>query len=103
MTGDDRGGRLSCTVTMVLLPFAERELGPEGADALVRASGRPREYLLAEYNWLPLPIADRLVGLCREMMREPDEERWARRFGDYFMEWRPREPHLETHSEIGRF
>ncbi len=89
--GTGGAGRVSCTFTMVLLPFAERELGPEAAERLLRASGRPREYLLAEYNWLPLPLVDRLVQLCREMMGEPDEERWARRFGHYFMEWRPRE------------
>ncbi|HXH82607.1 MAG TPA: ATP-binding protein [Candidatus Tectomicrobia bacterium] len=84
-------GRISCAFTMVLLPFAERELGPEGAEALVRAAGRPREYLLAEYNWLPVPLMDSLVQACREMMGEPDEDRWARRFGEYFMEWKPRE------------
>ena len=67
----------------------EGEVGPEGVAALLRTAGRPREYLMAEYNWLPLAVADQLVRQCMEMMGETDEDRWARRFGDDFMDWKP--------------
>ena len=44
---------------------------------------------MAEYNWIPFSVADEMVRLCQEMMGEPDEERWARRFADDFMDWKP--------------
>jgi signal transduction histidine kinase len=80
---------VNCIFTKGLIPFVERKVGPEGVAALLRAAGRSREYLMAEYNWIPLPVADRLARLSQELMGEPDEERWARRFGDDFMDWKP--------------
>jgi two-component system NtrC family sensor kinase len=44
---------------------------------------------MAEFNWIPFPVADTMVRVCQEMMREPEEERWARRFTDDFMDWKP--------------
>src|SRR6185436_2970535 len=52
-------------------------------------AGRSRDYLVADHNWLPLPLANELVRLAMELMGEPDEDRWARRYGEYLMEWRP--------------
>src|SRR3990170_6882066 len=80
---------INCIFTKGLIPFVEREVGPEGVAALLRTAGRPREYLMAEYNWLPFAVADQLVRQCMEMMGEIDEDRWARRFGDDFMDWKP--------------
>jgi len=82
-------GEVNCIFTKGLIPFVEREVGPEGVAALLRTAGRPREYLMAEYNWLPFALADRLVRQCMEMTGETDEDRWARRFGDDFMDWKP--------------
>src|SRR5687768_14103358 len=80
---------ISCILTKGLIPFIEREVGAEGVATLVRAAGRSREYLVAEYNWLPFDLADRLIRLSMDLMGETDEERWARRFGDDFMDWKP--------------
>src|SRR5262249_52197227 len=49
--------------------------------------------LMADHNWIPLAVADRLVRLAMEMTGETDEERWARRFGNFGMDWKP------THEE----
>jgi signal transduction histidine kinase len=80
---------VNCLFTKGLLPYVEREVGPEGVARLLQVAARSRDYLMAEYNWIPFPVADKMVRLCQEMMREPDEERWARRFGDDFMDWKP--------------
>src|SRR5262245_40531082 len=80
---------INCILTKGLIPFVEREVGPEGVTALLHLAGRPREYLMAEYNWIPFQVADDLVRLSQRLMGEPDEERWARRFGDDFMDWKP--------------
>jgi two-component system NtrC family sensor kinase len=80
---------INCIITKGLIPFVEREVGPDGVAAILRLAGRPREYLMAEYNWIPFQVADDLVRLCQRMMDEPDEERWARRFGEDFMDWKP--------------
>jgi two-component system, NtrC family, sensor kinase len=80
---------INCILTKGLIPFVEREVGPDGVEAILRLAGRSREYLMAEYNWIPFPLADDLVRLCQRLMDEPDEERWARRFGDDFMDWKP--------------
>ena len=42
----------------------------------------------------------RSCGSPRQLMNEPDEERWARRFGESFMDWKPREErsYLGTYS-----
>jgi signal transduction histidine kinase len=82
-------GQVNCVFTKVLIPWVEREVGPEAAVAILKAAGRSREYLMAEYNDLPLDLADRLVRLAMRLMNEPDEERWARRFATFFMEWKP--------------
>jgi two-component system NtrC family sensor kinase len=80
---------LSCIFTKALLPYVEREVGPDAVDALLRAAGRPRDYLIHEYNWIPIEVADRLVRLSQELMAEPDEDRWARRYADDLMDWKP--------------
>jgi signal transduction histidine kinase len=80
---------MSCGFTKGLIPYVEREVGPEGVAALLRAAGRPRDYLMSEYNHLPIAVASDLVRLCQELMGEPDEERWTRRFTDDFMDWKP--------------
>jgi signal transduction histidine kinase len=81
--------RVNCLFTKVLIPFVEREAGPEGVATVLRTAGRSRDYLVADHNWLPLPVADKLARLAMRLMAEPDEERWARRFSEYLMEWRP--------------
>ncbi|HME92957.1 MAG TPA: ATP-binding protein, partial [Methylomirabilota bacterium] len=74
--------------------------GPEAAAAICRAAGRSRDYLMADHNWIPAAVADQLVKLGQELMHEPDEERWARRYGESFMDWKPREErsYLGTYS-----
>jgi signal transduction histidine kinase len=81
--------QISCLVTKALIPWIERELGPEGVATILEISGRSREYLLAEYNRIPLELADRLVHQCMAMMGEFDEERWAERYAEAFMDWKP--------------
>jgi signal transduction histidine kinase len=80
---------VNCVFTKVLIPWVEREVGPAGGAAIVTAAGRSREYLMAEYNAIPLDLADDLVHLAMRLMQEPDEERWARRFAEFLMEWKP--------------
>ncbi|HEY7521633.1 MAG TPA: ATP-binding protein [Methylomirabilota bacterium] len=82
-------GDVNCLFTKVLIPFVEKEVGPEGVAAVLRTAGRSREYLVADHNWLPLPLANELVRLAMELMGEPDEDQWARRYTEYLMEWRP--------------
>src|SRR5205807_3482032 len=82
-------GDVNCIFTKVLIPFVEKEVGPEGVAAVLRTAGRSREYLVADHNWLPLPLASELVRVVMELMGETDEERWARRYAEYLMEWRP--------------
>jgi signal transduction histidine kinase len=82
-------GEVNCIFTKVLIPFVEREVGPEGVAAVLRTAGRSREYLVADHNWLPLSLANELVSLGMALMGEPDEERWARKFTEYLMEWKP--------------
>src|SRR5207253_2635952 len=82
-------GDVNCVFTKVLIPFVEKEVGPAGVAAVLRTARRSREYLVADHNWLPLPLANELVRLAMELMGETDEERWARRYAEYLMEWRP--------------
>jgi signal transduction histidine kinase len=82
-------GDINCIFTKVLIPFVEKEVGPEGVAAVLRTAGRSREYLVADHNWLPLSLANELVRLSMGLMGETDEERWARRYAEYLMEWRP--------------
>src|ERR1700738_1313072 len=55
---------------------------------------------MADPNWIPLAVAGEMVKVGRGLMREPDEERWARRYGESFMDWKPREErsYLGTYS-----
>jgi signal transduction histidine kinase len=84
---------VNCIVTKVLLPFVEKEVGPEGAAAIVREAGHSREWVIADHNWLPLPLADRLAHLAMELAGVTDERAWGQRFAGYSMEWKP------THDE----
>ncbi len=81
-------GEVNCLHTKVLIPFVEKEVGPEGVAALLRAAGRSREYLIADHNWISLALADQLVHLAMELMGEPGEERFARRMWEFGMDWR---------------
>jgi two-component system NtrC family sensor kinase len=91
---------VNCIFTKVLIPFVEQEVGERGGTAIVRLAGRSREYLIADHNWLPLSVADGLARLAMELMGEDDEARWARRFGEYLMDWKPSH---EQRSYIGTY
>jgi two-component system NtrC family sensor kinase len=93
-------GEVNCIFTKGLIPFVEKEVGAEGVAAICRVAGRSRDYLMADHNWIPLPLADEVVRVVQRLMNEPDEERWARRFGESFMDWKPREErsYLGTYS-----
>ena len=82
-------GEINCLFTKGLIPFVEKESGPEGVAALCRAAGRPREYLMADHNWLPLSVANELVRVAMELTGETDVDRWARRLADDMMDWKP--------------
>jgi signal transduction histidine kinase len=93
-------GEVNCIFTKGLIPFVEKEIGPEGVAAICRVAGRSRDYLMGDHNWIPLAVADEMVRTCQRLMNEPDEERWARRYGESFMDWKPREErsYLGTYS-----
>ncbi len=93
-------GEVNCIFTKGLIPFVEKEVGAEGVAAICRVAGRSRDYLMADHNWIPLEVADQVVRVAQRLMNEPDEERWARRFGESFMDWKPREErsYLGTYS-----
>jgi len=82
-------GDINCLFTKGLIPFVEKEAGPEGVAALCRAAGRSREYLMADHNWLPLSVAKGMVRVAMELSGDTDEERWARRFAEDMMDWKP--------------
>jgi two-component system NtrC family sensor kinase len=82
-------GEVNCLFTKVLIPFVEKDVGEAGVKAILQAAGHSREYLTADHNWIPLPLADSLAHLAMELTDETDEERWGRRFGNYLMEWKP--------------
>jgi signal transduction histidine kinase len=82
-------GDINCIFTKVLIPFVERDVGETGVTAILQAAGYSREYLIADHNWMSLPLADTLARLAMELMGESDEDRWGRRFGEYFMDWKP--------------
>jgi hypothetical protein len=82
-------GDVNCIFTKVLIPFVEKEVGSEGVAAVLRTAGRSRDYLSADHNWIPLALMNELVRLTMELMGEIDERRWARRFEQYLMEWKP--------------
>ena len=91
MSAAEATGEVNCLLTKVLIPFLEREVGPEGAAVVCRVAGRSREWLMADHNWISLPLATELMRLGRELMGDTDEEHWVRRFWDYGMDWKPRE------------
>ena len=80
---------VNCLVTKVLVPFVEREVGPDGLAALLKTAGRSREWLMADHNWISLSLANELVALAMALMGETDERRWARRYAEYLMDWKP--------------
>ncbi len=82
-------GEVNCLFTKGLIPFVEKAVGPEGVAALCRTAGRSREYLMADHNWLPLALANELVRVSMELMAETDVDRWARRFAEDMMDWKP--------------
>jgi signal transduction histidine kinase len=82
-------GDVNCIFTKGLIPFVEKEVGPEGVAALCRAAGRSRDYLMADHNWIPLALADELVHVAMGLTGETDVEAWARRFTEDFMDWKP--------------
>src|SRR6185295_5141333 len=70
-------GEINCIFTKGLIPFVEKESGVAGVAALCRAAGRPRS------------LANELVRVAMELTGETNVERWARRFADDFMDWKP--------------
>jgi signal transduction histidine kinase len=72
-----------------LIPLVEQAVGPAGVEALVRTAGRPREWLVADHNWVSHALANELVRLAMELMSATDVEAWARRWADYHMDWKP--------------
>jgi signal transduction histidine kinase len=82
-------GDINCIFTKGLIPFVEKEAGPEGVAALCRTAGRSREYLMADHNWLSLPVVGEMVRVAMELAGDTDVEQWARRFADDFMDWKP--------------
>ena len=82
-------GEINCSYTKSLIPLVEREVGEAGVAALLRTAGYSREYLMADHNWLPLPLADALSRLGMTLLGETDEDRWGRRWGEYHMDWKP--------------
>jgi two-component system NtrC family sensor kinase len=84
-------GEVNCIVTKILIPYLERNVGPEAVAEVCRVAGRSREYLMADHNWISLDLAEALLRRGRELMGEPDEERWFRDFCEFSMDWKPRE------------
>jgi signal transduction histidine kinase len=84
-------GEVNCIVTKILIPYLERNVGPEAVAEVCRVAGRSREYLMADHNWISLDLAEALLRRGRELMGEPDEERWFRGFCEFSMDWKPRE------------
>ena len=82
-------GEINCSYTKSLIPLVEREVGEAGVAALLRTAGYSREYLTADHNWLPLPLADAVSHQAMTLLGETDEEHWGRRWGEYHMEWKP--------------
>src|SRR5260370_18150189 len=86
-------GEINCIFTKGLIPFVEKEVGPAGVAELCRAAGRSRDYLVADHNWLPLPLANELVRVAMELSGDTDVERWARRLAEDHMDWKPSREH----------
>jgi signal transduction histidine kinase len=84
-------GEVNCIVTKILIPYLERNVGPEAVADVCRLAGRSRDYLMADHNWISLDLADAVLRRGRELMGESDEERWFRGFCEFSMDWKPRE------------
>src|SRR6185436_2801817 len=82
-------GEVNCLFTKGLIPFVEKEAGAAGVTALCRAAGRPRDYLMADHNWLPLDLANEIVRVCMELTGDTDVDAWARRLSEDMMDWKP--------------
>ena len=82
-------GEINCLFTKGLIPFVEKEAGAAGVAALCRAAGRPRDYLMADHNWLSLSVGNEIVRVCMELTGDTDVDAWARRFADDMMDWKP--------------
>ena len=71
-------GEVNCIFTKVLIPFVEREVGPEGVAAVLRTAGRSRDYLVADHNFLALATANELVRVSMELIdTASDRTLWA--------------------------
>jgi two-component system, NtrC family, sensor kinase len=88
-------GEQNCIFLKSLIPLVEQEVGAAGVEALVRKAGRPREWLIADHNWVPQALANELVRLAMELMGASDVESWARRWAEHHMDWKP--SHEERH------
>jgi signal transduction histidine kinase len=84
-------GEVNCIITKVLIPFVERNVGPDAVAAILRAAGHSRDWLMADHNWIPLSLANELMRLGQQLVGEPDVERFVRRFSEFAMDWKPRE------------
>ncbi len=84
-------GEVNCIFTKVLIPFLEREVGPEAGVAVCRATGPSLDYLMADHNWIPGDLMLRLMQLGQQLTGDPDEEHWLRRYAEFSMDWKPRE------------
>src|SRR5262245_61910772 len=82
-------GEVNCLFTKGLIPFVEKEVGGAGVAAPCRAAGRPRDYLMADHNWLSLPVANEVVRVAMELTGDTDVDGWARRLTDDMMDWKP--------------
>jgi len=86
-------GEVNCILTKILIPFVERNGGAAGVEAICRAAGRSRDYLMADHNWIPLELANELMRLGYRLTGHPgeDEDMWSRRMSEFGMDWKPRE------------
>ena len=82
-------GEINCLFTKGLIPFVEKEAGPEAVAGLCRVAGRERDYLMADHNWLPLPVAGEMVRVAMELTGDGDEDAWVERLTADMMAWKP--------------
>jgi len=82
-------GEQNCISLKSLIPLVEQAVGPAGVDAIVRAAGKPRDWLIADHNWVSHALMKELARLAMELMGATDEEAWARRWGEHHMDWKP--------------
>jgi signal transduction histidine kinase len=82
-------GEINCLFTKGLIPFVEKEAGPEGVARLCRVVGRERDYLMADHNWLPLPVASEMVRVAMSLTGDVDEDAWVERATADMMAWKP--------------